>query len=54
MEAGKAYRIIQHPRSVEIPPALWQAILDDLDTIAAGSMDLRVKLVNAQEGNERE
>jgi hypothetical protein len=50
VKAGQVYKVTYNPRTVEIPIDLWNAILDDLDTIAASSTDLRIKLVNAAQG----
>ena len=47
MKAGVTYCITQHPKTVEIPIELWNAVLDDLDALAAQAVDLRIKLVNA-------
>ena len=54
MKAGVTYSITQHPKTVEIPIELWNAVVDDLDALAAQAIDLRIKLVNAGDGNERE
>lgn len=47
MEPGQVYKITQNESTVEIPTQLWNALLDDLDELAAKAIDLRIKLVTA-------